>query len=143
MRQASIIGFLLVFALSGCVSEGGTAGTSTASVATGAEQRDPIAGKWRVEPAVSTDSSSCTVTFNPISVGKTGRVNQFACHQVSGLGGLHGFADVNKWERKGDRIILSGIARPGIGTIYLPRDSGSRRAGGAMDDGVRFTLLRK
>lgn len=143
MRRSSTLGLLAVVALAGCVSESTSPGPSTAPVATLSESRDPIIGKWRVEPAVSTGTDSCTVTFSAGIGGNSGRVSPFACHQVSGLGGLHGFADVNKWARDGDTITLSGIAQPGIGTVYLSRNGSARRAGGVVDDGIRFTLVRQ
>lgn len=121
--------------LAGLSSDAGAAGSG--------KERDPVVGEWRVEPAVSTDSGSCTITFSPIAIGKTGRASPFACHHVIGLGGLHGFADISKWERKGDQIIFSGIARAGLGTVNLPSGSNAKRVGGALKDGIRFTLVRK
>ncbi|XWN29245.1 MAG: hypothetical protein ROR55_17235 [Devosia sp.] len=107
-----------------------------------AKAADPIVGKWVVSPAVGPTSRTCTITFSPIAFGKTGRVNPFACHQVEGLGGLDGVSRFTKWERRGDTIVISGIAQPGIGQVHLPRDSGSRRASGVTADDIRFSMKR-
>ncbi|WP_295808969.1 hypothetical protein [uncultured Nitratireductor sp.] len=143
MQLSSLLSLAALIALSGCVSESGPTSSSPKPVSSPTQKRDPVVGKWRVEPAVGTGSDSCSVTFSPIATGKAGRVSPFACHKVSGLGGLHGFADINRWERDGHRIVLSGIAEPGLGFINLPRDDNPKSAGGTMDDGVRFTLVRK
>ncbi|MGR3805892.1 hypothetical protein [Marinibacterium profundimaris] len=106
---------------------------------------DSIVGKWQMLPAVGTGTRGCSIEFFSSSLSSTkGRVSPFACHQVEGLGGLHGVADINGWERKGRTIVLSGIAQPNIGTIELPRDSYSDRVSGVTrEEGIRFVMVRQ
>ncbi|WP_226584064.1 hypothetical protein [Acuticoccus sediminis] len=111
-------------------------------VANAAGTRDAIVGKWTVYPAVGPSPRSCTITFEQGPGGTRGRATPFACHQVEGLGGLHGFADISAWERRGRTVVLSGIAAPGIGSIELAPDAGSREVRGSVK-GVRFVLKRR
>ena len=124
-------------------SASGTA--SPTPVSATAQQPDSIVGKWQMLPAVGTGTRGCSIEFFSSSLSSTkGRVSPFACHQVEGLGGLHGVADINGWERKGRTIVLSGIAQPNIGTIELPRDSYSDRVSGVTrEEGIRFVMVRQ
>lgn len=104
---------------------------------------DPIVGKWKVYSTIGTSDRNCSMDFSesPFREGE-GRVWTVACNLVEGLGGINGVSRVSGWKREGGRIILSGIASPGIGEIRMPRRSAPDRVNGRTQDDIRFTLVR-
>ena len=147
MRTSLLIcgGWLFVALLAGCTaSDMNSGGPMPVVPASSRDLPDSIVGRWEMYPAVGATGRGCSVEFRKSYSGSgKGSVSMFACHQVEGLGGLHGVSDINAWERKGRTIVLSGIAAPNIGTLDLPSDSFRDRVFGSTRDDIRFVMVRK